>query len=612
MAEHDIKVVVDLVDNMSADMKAMRANMEAQFRSVNDKVKESKGAFSKLGDEIKGSFVNAVRNGIVAYAGFEVIGKITNLVREGYKDFQESERTQLKLRTALGQTSQALNEQAEALSKKLRMDDDEISAAQAAIAIYTRNEEQIKGLTAAALDLAAATGQSLVSAANLLGRSLADDGAELGKLMVSVNGTTGSMERYESIVKGVNTRMGDQSVALAQTKTFWDQTGNAIGNVTKKFVGLFIATEDEKLKNLQKLISETRDRVEKISNDKFFKSHTALASAKSALEMYIAQEKEILDRRALIKNQADAATAEIEQKNRDEKIKADQEAADKAKKSLEERVAAVSAAGAEEIRLQNEKEQRILAEKEKIFNEEQANRDEEIRNRIKRETDIEKRQVAREKEAQKYRSNLMKELNADTFSGRMANLEASYNMEIKLHGKTEADKYFITKKYEKMAFAERQQFAVGGLEMAGQLFSAIADSNQRSAEEKRNIARVEAGINTAVAITKALPNPFMVAFATAIGIAQQVAISNAQFASGTGYAGGGTALVGEYGPEMVSLPRGARVMNAQQTRNEISNNTSNVTVNVLGSNGRVVESLRASLRSGNADSLVRDLKMALA
>lgn len=43
-----------------------------------------------------------------------------------------------------------------------------------------------------------------------------------------------------------------------------------------------------------------------------------------------------------------------------------------------------------------------------------------------------------------------------------------------------------------------------------------------------------------------------------------------RFASGTGYAPGGTALVGEHGPELVDLPRGAQVTQAYRTRNELS------------------------------------------
>jgi hypothetical protein len=81
-----------------------------------------------------------------------------------------------------------------------------------------------------------------------------------------------------------------------------------------------------------------------------------------------------------------------------------------------------------------------------------------------------------------------------------------------------------------------------------------------------------------------------------------------------GVSRGGIYRVGEHGPEDAYLPRGTTVYNAMQTRNINNNNSgSTVTVNVLGSNGRVVETLRASLRAGGSgDGLVRDLKEALA
>lgn len=43
-----------------------------------------------------------------------------------------------------------------------------------------------------------------------------------------------------------------------------------------------------------------------------------------------------------------------------------------------------------------------------------------------------------------------------------------------------------------------------------------------------------------------------------------------QFASGTDFASGGLALVGEQGPEIVNVPRGSQVLNASETRNAIA------------------------------------------
>jgi hypothetical protein len=102
--------------------------------------------------------------------------------------------------------------------------------------------------------------------------------------------------------------------------------------------------------------------------------------------------------------------------------------------------------------------------------------------------------------------------------------------------------------------------------------------------------------------------------ATLAGLARVQSIATQSFVSGTpGVSRSGYYRVGEQGPENVYLQRGQSVMNAINSRTENNtNNNSTVTVNVLGSNGRVVETLRASLRSGNGTSLVRDLKDALA
>lgn len=51
-------------------------------------------------------------------------------------------------------------------------------------------------------------------------------------------------------------------------------------------------------------------------------------------------------------------------------------------------------------------------------------------------------------------------------------------------------------------------------------------------------------------------------------------------ANGTNYFEGGRALVGEYGPELVDLPRGSSVKTNAQTQRELSGSNGNVTVNV--------------------------------
>ena len=73
------------------------------------------------------------------------------------------------------------------------------------------------------------------------------------------------------------------------------------------------------------------------------------------------------------------------------------------------------------------------------------------------------------------------------------------------------------------------------------------------------------------------------------------------FATGTNGAPGGMALVGEYGPEIVNLPRGAGVMTASESRSALSSggggNTFHmpITINAQGAGPREVDVLRAEI-----------------
>ena len=60
------------------------------------------------------------------------------------------------------------------------------------------------------------------------------------------------------------------------------------------------------------------------------------------------------------------------------------------------------------------------------------------------------------------------------------------------------------------------------------------------------------------------------------------------FASGTDYAPGGLALVGEQGPELVNLPQGSQVLNAGQTAGALGQGDVHITIQagtVVGAGG---------------------------
>jgi tape measure domain-containing protein len=112
-------------------------------------------------------------------------------------------------------------------------------------------------------------------------------------------------------------------------------------------------------------------------------------------------------------------------------------------------------------------------------------------------------------------------------------------------------------------------------QIKAELAAKVDAIEKKSGKRKKAIALGEAAINTAVAITKAnavgppANIPLMVAAAIA-GAAQIAVIAATPFARGTAYAPGGTALVGEQGPELINLPRGSQVFPTPKTNAMLS------------------------------------------
>jgi len=115
---------------------------------------------------------------------------------------------------------------------------------------------------------------------------------------------------------------------------------------------------------------------------------------------------------------------------------------------------------------------------------------------------------------------------------------------------------------------------------------AAAKKKAWKADKAANIA--QSIINTAVAVTKTMatiPFPANIPLAIAQGVAgaAQTAVIASKpmpaFASGTDFAPGGQAIVGERGPELVSLPRGSEVIPNERVTENINNSRVSIQVN---------------------------------
>jgi len=116
----------------------------------------------------------------------------------------EQKRVEDQLATALGRTSQALLDQASALQQTTGFGDESIIAAQAQLAAFTDNEEQIQGLTKATLDFASAQGMSLNEAAKLVGKSIGSSTNAMSRYGITVEGAVGSTQRFDSAIAGIS------------------------------------------------------------------------------------------------------------------------------------------------------------------------------------------------------------------------------------------------------------------------------------------------------------------------------------------------------------------------------------------------------------------------
>ena len=187
-----------------------------------------------------GGLQKTVANVSMAYAGMLVLRKVSAAVKE-YTDLAKIQiQAEQALSAALGYTSQALLEHASALQRVTTYGDEQIIQAQALIAAFIKEEDQIKKITPAILDMAAAKGMDLRSAADLVTKSVASSTNALTRYGIEITGAAGSSERLQSAVDGLTKHFGGMAEELAKTDVGRiEQIKNEIGDIKETF-GMYI------------------------------------------------------------------------------------------------------------------------------------------------------------------------------------------------------------------------------------------------------------------------------------------------------------------------------------------------------------------------------------
>lgn len=224
---------------MARDSK-VKVRIEAEDRA-SDKLRKVETRFQKFGRIAR----TAVLGASAAIAGFALaLGKAVGAAQRQEDAVRKLDAALTGLGSSAETVSRQLQAQAAALQQQTRFGDEAIIQAQAYLATLGVTAEQLPKATQATVDLAAALGISLESAARNVGRTVGGFAGELGEVIPELN----SLGK-EALQAGEGIDLLAQKFsgrAQADAKTFSGaiaQVSNAFGDVLEAF-GEFV-TESE-------------------------------------------------------------------------------------------------------------------------------------------------------------------------------------------------------------------------------------------------------------------------------------------------------------------------------------------------------------------------------
>lgn len=191
--------------------------------------------------KVDAGLTNIAKSALAAGAAYFSVRGIVAGMKSVVAAAGEQEAAEKQLQVALGRTSMALLGQAAALQQVSVYGDETIIRAQALIAAFVKDEEQIKAATKATLDLASAKGMDLVAAADLVAKTLGSSTNALSRYGIEVEGAVGSTERLDTLTQNLAKTFGGQAEAAAGTLYgSVKQAQNAIGDM-KEALGTNLA-----------------------------------------------------------------------------------------------------------------------------------------------------------------------------------------------------------------------------------------------------------------------------------------------------------------------------------------------------------------------------------
>lgn len=206
-----------------------------------------------IGAAVAGIVGNAIRN----------VGTfISDSVRMAGEELQAQNQLLVALKGRVS-AQQTLINQASVLAGKSLFEDDDIVKAQAMLAAFIKEEEQIKKLTPVVLDLAQAKSLNLAQAADLVGRAVGSEMKTIRGLGIELEGAAGSAEKVDSAVRALTEAFGGQAAAALKTGTgplkqmvkLWGELKEEIGKKLLPILATFAAWVNDNLPKITAAIA---------------------------------------------------------------------------------------------------------------------------------------------------------------------------------------------------------------------------------------------------------------------------------------------------------------------------------------------------------------------
>ncbi|NIA28710.1 MAG: hypothetical protein GWP06_02205 [Actinobacteria bacterium] len=237
-----------------------------------------KEGFDKGIDQAKkktNSFGSSMKKlgGIIA--GAFAVGAIIRFSKIALEKYNIQAQAETQLLVALKgrkAAQQDLIHQAQQLQKITLFGDEDTIRAQALIAAFVREKDQIKEVIPLVQDFASAKMMPLAAAADLVSKTLGSSTNALTRYGIQVKGAVGSQERLTSVVNGLSKAFAGQSVAAAkagtggitQLKNAWGDLEEAFGKRLVSPVNLalirlltkFLGGVENKIKKIKKFTDE--------------------------------------------------------------------------------------------------------------------------------------------------------------------------------------------------------------------------------------------------------------------------------------------------------------------------------------------------------------------